>query len=56
MPDAVQQTSSVTMPAAILPGVQRLATGNDGRRFQARRGGIHGNGGQLVHPAVKGMV
>jgi alanine dehydrogenase len=56
MPDAVSQTSSVAMPAAILPVVQRLATGKQGRRFHAQRRGINGNGGQLVHPAVKGMV
>jgi alanine dehydrogenase len=46
----------MAMPAAILLAVQHLAAGNDWHRFPSLRRGIHGNGGQLVHPAVKGMV
>ncbi len=56
MPGAVPQTSSVAISAAILPYVQRLAAGNEWRQFEPLRGGINVDGGELVHPALKGMI
>ena len=56
MPGAVPQTSSVAISAAILPYVQRLATGNEWRDFAPLRDGINVDGGKLVHPALQGML
>jgi alanine dehydrogenase len=56
MPGAVPQTSSVAISAAILPYVQRLAGGNEWRQFEPLRGGINVDNGELVHPALKGMI
>jgi alanine dehydrogenase len=46
----------VAISAAILPYVQRLAAGNEWRQFEPLRGGINIDGGELVHPALKGMI
>jgi len=56
MPRVVPQTSSVTTSAAILPYVQRLTASNEWRQFQPLRRGINVDGGELVHPALKGMI
>jgi alanine dehydrogenase len=55
MPGAVPQTSSHAICAAILPFVQKLASGNwrDNRPLTR---GINVEGGQLVHPALKAMT
>jgi alanine dehydrogenase len=55
MPGAVPQTSSQAICAAILPWVNKLAAGN-WRDNSALIRGINVEGGQLVHPALQGMV
>jgi alanine dehydrogenase len=55
MPGAVPQTSSQAICAAILPWVNKLASGNDWRRNEALVRGINVEGGKLVHPALAGM-
>ena len=55
MPGAVPQTSSHAICAAILPFVQKLASG-DWRDNRPLVRGINVENGQLVHPALKGMV
>ena len=55
MPGAVPQTSSHAICAAILPYVQRLAGGNEWRRFEPLRRGINVEAGKVVHPALQGM-
>lgn len=55
-PPVVAQTSSVAISAAILPYVQRLAGGNEWRQFEPLQGGINVDNGELVHPALKGMI
>jgi alanine dehydrogenase len=55
MPGAVPQTSSHAICAAILPYVQRLAGGNEWRRFEPLRKGINVEAGKVVHPALQGM-
>ncbi|MFC4729274.1 alanine dehydrogenase [Coralloluteibacterium thermophilus] len=54
MPGAVPQTSSQAICAAILPWVDKLATG-DWRGNQALVRGVNVEGGKLVHPALQGM-
>ena len=54
MPGAVPQTSSQAICAAILPWVNKLASG-DWRGNEALVRGINVEGGQLVHPALQGM-
>ena len=54
MPGAVPQTSSVAISAAILPYVQRLAGGKEWREFEPLKRGINVDGGEIVHPALKG--
>jgi len=56
MPGAVPQTSSLAISAAILPYVQRLAAGDEWRQFAPLSSGINVDGGQLVHPALQGML
>ncbi|MEP7185958.1 MAG: alanine dehydrogenase [Rhodanobacter sp.] len=56
MPGAVPQTSSLAISAAILPYVQRLASGNEWREYEPLRVGINVDGGKLVHPALQGML
>jgi alanine dehydrogenase len=56
MPGAVPQTSSLAISAAILPYVQRLAAGDEWRRFAPLNSGINVDGGKLVHPALQGML
>ncbi|KZC15343.1 alanine dehydrogenase [Rhodanobacter sp. FW510-R12] len=56
MPGAVPQTSSLAISAAILPYVQRLAAGNEWRRFAPLNSGINVDDGKLVHPALQGML
>lgn len=55
MPGAVPQTSSQAICAAILPWVQKLATGQ-WRDNPALVRGINVEGGKLVHPALQGMA
>jgi alanine dehydrogenase len=55
MPGAVPQTSSQAICAAILPWVNKLASGNDWRGNEALVRGINVEGGKLVHPALAGM-
>jgi alanine dehydrogenase len=55
MPGAVPQTSSQAICAAILPWVNKLASGNDWRNNAALVKGINVEGGKLVHPALLGM-
>ena len=55
MPGAVPQTSSHAICAAILPFVQKLASG-DWRDNRPLVRGINVENGQLVHPALKDMV
>jgi alanine dehydrogenase len=55
MPGAVPQTSSQAICAAILPWVQKLASGQ-WRDNAALVRGINVEGGALVHPALKGML
>jgi alanine dehydrogenase len=54
MPGAVPQTSSQAICAAILPWVNKLASGS-WRDNQALVRGINVEGGKLVHPALQGM-
>jgi len=54
MPGAVPQTSSQAICAAILPWVNKLATGS-WRDNVALVKGINIEGGTLVHPALQGM-
>src|SRR5690606_34100911 len=53
MPGAVPQTSSQAICAAILPWVNKLASG-DWRQNTALVKGINVEGGRLVHPALQG--
>ena len=55
MPGAVPQTSSQAICAAILPWVNRLASGAEWRNNPALVKGINVEAGQLVHPALQGM-
>lgn len=55
MPGAVPQTSSQAICAAILPWVQKLASGN-WRDSEALIRGINVEGGKLVHPALQDMA
>jgi alanine dehydrogenase len=55
MPGAVPQTSSQAICAAILPWVNKLASGGDWRHNQALVRGINVEGGKLVHPALQDM-
>ncbi|MFN3903748.1 alanine dehydrogenase [Rehaibacterium terrae] len=55
MPGAVPQTSSQAICAAILPWVQKLASG-EWRDNPALLRGINVEGGKLVHPALQGMA
>ncbi|WP_205746292.1 hypothetical protein [Dyella amyloliquefaciens] len=50
------QASSVAISAAILPYVQRLAGGNESCQFEPLQRGINVDNGELVHPALKGMI
>ena len=54
MPGAVPQTSTQAISAAILPYVLRLAQKN-WRKDGVLASGINVAGGELVHPALKGM-
>ena len=54
MPGAVPQTSSQAICAAILPWVNKLASG-DWRGNAALVKGINVEAGKLVHPALQGM-
>src|SRR5688572_6620180 len=54
MPGAVPQTSSQAICAAILPWVNKLATGN-WRENAALVRGINVEGGKIVHPALQDM-
>lgn len=54
MPGAVPQTSSQAICAAILPWVNKLASGN-WRENQALVRGINVEDGKIVHPALQGM-
>ncbi|TWI03818.1 alanine dehydrogenase [Luteimonas cucumeris] len=54
MPGAVPQTSSQAICAAILPWVNKLASGS-WRDNAALVKGINVEGGKLVHPALQGM-
>ncbi len=55
MPGAVPQTSSQAICAAILPWVQKLATGT-WRDSPALLRGINIEAGAIVHPALRGMA
>lgn len=55
MPGAVPQTSSQAICAAILPWVQKLASGQ-WRDNAALVRGINVEGGKIVHPALKDMA
>jgi len=55
MPGAVPRTSSEAICAAILPYVNRLASGNWRDHVPLARG-INVEAGRLVHPALQGMV
>ena len=55
MPGAVPQTSSQAICAAILPWVNKLASGNDWRQNAALVKGINVEAGKIVHPALQGM-
>jgi alanine dehydrogenase len=54
MPGAVPQTSSQAICAAILPWVNKLASGQ-WRDSQPLMRGINIEGGRIVHPALQGM-
>ena len=56
MPGAVPQTSSQAICAAILPYVQRLASGKSWSKFEPLKGGINVEAGKIVHPALKAMA
>ena len=55
MPGAVPQTSSQAICAAILPWVNKLASGPAWRENAALVKGINVEGGKLVHPALLDM-
>jgi alanine dehydrogenase len=55
MPGAVPQTSSQAICAAILPWVNKLASGDDWRDNAALAMGINVEAGELVHPALQDM-
>ena len=55
MPGAVPQTSSQAICAAILPWVNKLASGNDWRNNAALVKGINVEAGKIVHPALQDM-
>ncbi len=55
MPGAVPQTSSQAICAAILPWVNKLASGDAWRSNEALVKGINVEGGKLVHPALLDM-
>ncbi|MDI9240036.1 alanine dehydrogenase [Lysobacter sp. LF1] len=55
MPGAVPQTSSQAICAAILPWVNKLASGDDWRHNQALVRGINVEAGKIVHPALQDM-
>jgi alanine dehydrogenase len=55
MPGAVPQTSSQAICAAILPWVNKLASGDAWRENEALRKGINVDAGKLIHPALQGM-
>ncbi|TZF91303.1 alanine dehydrogenase [Cognatilysobacter lacus] len=55
MPGAVPQTSSQAICAAILPWVNKLASGN-WRDNAALVRGINVEGGRIIHPALQGMA
>jgi alanine dehydrogenase len=55
MPGAVPQTSSQAICAAILPWVNKLASGDGWRDNAALVRGINVEAGKLVHPALQGM-
>ena len=55
MPGAVPQTSSQAICAAILPWVNKLASGPAWRQNEALVRGINVEGGKLVHPALMDM-
>lgn len=56
MPGAVPQTASSAISAAILPYVQRLAAGANWREYAPLASGINVERGEIVHPALKGML
>jgi alanine dehydrogenase len=56
MPGAVPQTSSQAICAAILPWVNKLASGDGWRDNPALQRGINVEGGKLVHPALQDMA
>src|SRR5690606_5624069 len=55
MPGAVPQTSSQAICAAILPWVNKLASGDQWRSNEAMVKGINTEAGKLVHPALQDM-
>jgi alanine dehydrogenase len=55
MPGSVPQTSSQAICAAILPWVNKLATGSAWRNDPALVKGINVEAGRLVHPALQDM-
>ena len=55
MPGSVPQTSSQAICAAILPWVNKLASGDQWRNNEALLKGVNTEGGKLVHPALQGM-
>src|SRR5690606_9419835 len=55
MPGAVPQPSSQAICAAILPWVNKLASGGDWRANEALARGINVEAGKLVHPALLDM-
>ncbi len=55
MPGAVPRTSSQALSTSLLPYVLRLAA-PDGLSDKAIAGGINVRGGQLIHPALRGLV
>ncbi len=55
MPGAVPQTSSQAICAAILPWVNRLASGEAWRNDAALVKGINVEAGRIVHPALQDM-
>ena len=55
MPGAVPRTSSQAICAAILPWVDRLASGRDPASDPALARGINVADGRLVHPALLEM-
>lgn len=55
MPGAVPQTSSQAICAAILPWVNKLASGNAWRANEALLKGINVEAGRIIHPALQDM-